>query len=205
MSNSEFSWKTAIDKMTAIHQNAVNKGFYDEELPLAHYMGMIYSEMGEAVNAHRSDERKEVDIEFILDRIEENEFKRLFEEKIKGSFREEMADLFIRSLDFVAYGSKKKGVEISHHHASLAERKVREIVKKTYPEGIETLTVPSQIDTTIAVSSAVRFEFGAVVAALAIAAMTKLIAEAHDFDLLKYVEAKMRYNETRPRKHGKKY
>lgn len=194
-----------MDKMTAIHQNAVNKGFYDENPSPAHCMGMIYSEMGEAINAHRSDKRMEVDIEFIVDRVDDEEFKELFEGKIKGSFREEIADLFIRSLDFVAYGSKKKGVEISHHHACLMERKLREEVKNFEKEAIENLTVPSQIDLMIAVTSFVRFNLGCVISALAIAVMTKLIAEAHGFDLLKYVEAKIRYNETRPRLHGKKY
>ena len=191
--------------MTAIHQNAVNKGFYDEEMPLTHYMGMIYSEMGEVINAHRSDKRKEVDIEFIVDRVDDEEFKQLFEEKIKGSFREEMADLFIRSLDFVEYGSKKKGVEISHHHAYLIERKLKEEADGFEQGAIENLTVPSQIDMMVAISSFARFSLGAVASALTIAVMTKIIAEAHDFDLLKYVEAKMRYNETRPRLHGKKY
>jgi NTP pyrophosphatase (non-canonical NTP hydrolase) len=84
----------------AIHQNNVDKGFYDgltaETVNIGERLALIHSEISEALEAHRKGRRANNDV--VLGESNE-EFKKSFEENYKDTFEDEIADATIRIFD----------------------------------------------------------------------------------------------------------
>lgn len=78
---------------------AVEHGFHEVEKPDAYYLGLVMSEMGEAINADRKG--LHADIKRYEAYISKGfPFKVCFEVYIKDSVEDELADVVIRLLDF---------------------------------------------------------------------------------------------------------
>lgn len=95
-----------------IFERNVEKGFYEKPKNIAEMLCLIHSEVSEALEADRKDKYASFEnITFINCWKEDADFIKNYFEKVKGTFEEEMADIFIRVLDLCAY----KGINIEQH------------------------------------------------------------------------------------------
>lgn len=81
------------------HKTAIAHGFYEVVRPDAYYLGLVMSEMGEAINA----DRKGWHANSFLFENDENEglsFAENYKKHIKDSVEDEIADIVIRLLDY---------------------------------------------------------------------------------------------------------
>jgi len=91
----------------AIHENAVNKGFWQTK-NIAEKMMLVVTELSESIEAHRRNEMKQVDLDLYnelkaLHNKNEYLFHLGFENKVKDGFCDEVADAIIRLLDICGY------------------------------------------------------------------------------------------------------
>ena len=97
-----------------IHQNAKDKGFFETERNLAEMLCLIHSEVSEALEADRESKYCEQDLKQILEIEDDIKFQQNFEESIKNTFEDELADVLIRVLDLAAY----KNIDLEAHITS---------------------------------------------------------------------------------------
>lgn len=120
------------DLAKAIHANNVEKGFYEKEKNIGEMLCLIHSEVSEALEADRKGRYCDIH-PIMLGGIANANYgytfhddkvaKEHYELYIKGTFEEEMADIFIRVLDMCAY----KGIDIvAHVSAKIRYNKSRE-------------------------------------------------------------------------------
>jgi len=110
-----------INKLaTEVHQNAKDKGFFDDEKNIGEMLCLIHSEVSEALEADRKDRYSQADsiklggladknygITYHDDKI----FQRAFSESVKDTFEDELADVMIRVMDLAAF----KGINLEKH------------------------------------------------------------------------------------------
>lgn len=96
-----------------VHQNAIDKGFFEDEKSIGEMLCLIHSEVSEALEADRKNDyvASNVDMKYIIDKSGSNDFKESYNYNIKHSFEEEMADIIIRVLDLCAF----KNIDIDAH------------------------------------------------------------------------------------------
>jgi NTP pyrophosphatase (non-canonical NTP hydrolase) len=116
-----------------IHQNNVDKGFWDEERNVGELLMLVVSELAEAMEAHRgrrgNNEKEGIESfkELIIsgNNWEDNadSLKLAYQDFIKGGFAEEIADAVIRLLDL----SAGLGIDLEWHiQQKVAYNKTRE-------------------------------------------------------------------------------
>lgn len=88
------------------YKTAVAHGFHEEEKPDAYWLGLVMSEMGEAINADRKGWL--ADAVLFNDDLSKMSFNDSFEAHIKDRVEDEIADVVIRLLDFAGM----KGYEL---------------------------------------------------------------------------------------------
>ena len=171
-----------------IHENSVNKGFWNTELSDEHCLCLVVSELMESVEADRK--QKYADIEKFKDRTinfdekkysvySENYFK-LF---IKDTVQDELADAYIRLLDLVS----AKNIELDF--------------KYKYPKFKGSFTENIFRIVTSLTNYKWNTEERVNYALMGIESLAKIM----DVDLIYHVELKIKYNELRPYLHGKQY
>ncbi len=98
-----------------IHQNAVEKGFYETPTEVGTRLMLVVSELSEALEADRKDRHADLaafDAEHqITPRTGVDAFTDKFENHIKDTFEDEISDAIIRLLDLCAY----KSIDIDRH------------------------------------------------------------------------------------------
>ena len=81
------------------YKTAVAHGFHEEERPDAFWLGLVMSEMGEAINADQKG--MHADLESFEERMANGcPFNDAFYLHVKDSLEDELADVVIRLLDF---------------------------------------------------------------------------------------------------------
>lgn len=206
MYQGEFNWSNLAIIGIEIHKNAVNKGFWDEELPPSHYQGMIVSELGEMINAHRAGLITKVNLDELINETDDEIFKKRFEEEIKNNYEDEGADVVIRALDALANNGESKMRTHLVDTLSQMDKNLRiELEEKGKMEEYKELSMPSRVYYIIRTAGYMDIKYGLVGSLCHIITEMRLIAETLNFDLMKHIQIKMRYNEMRPYKHGKNY
>jgi NTP pyrophosphatase (non-canonical NTP hydrolase) len=100
-----------------VHQNNVEKGFWEGDKNVGELLMLVVSELGEAIEAHRKGNIASFNM--LEDMQKEGytwedsnlSFKISFEEEIKDTFQDEIADAIIRLLDL----SAGLGIDIGWH------------------------------------------------------------------------------------------
>ena len=178
------------------YKTAVEHGFHEKEMSDAFWLGLVMSEAGEAINADRKGMHAN-DVRFSEDMELGHPFKESFEKHIKDSMEDEIADIVIRLLDFS--GLKGYTLLISGHSAlpstAIVDEFARNGLSGTLFALIGALSDSLDDDTTEATVGIVINIF--------IDCFKKITGR--DYDLLWFVEQKMRYNDLRPKLNGKKY
>lgn len=187
-----------------IHENAKAKGFWDAPRNTGEVFMLIVSELGEALEAHRKGKRANMKQHASVGHngtvTDEEWFKISFENCIKDTFEDEIADVVIRILDWCAFAE----IPLEYDKDSVNEFELGNI-------GEALMSVTGSVWGAYVSSEAYRL-YPTVDNAQDIshdvhAALDKLfgIANCIGFDLFRHIELKMQYNATRERLHGKKY
>ena len=194
--------KSLNDLKDRAYQCAVVHGWHEENLSDEHFLCLVISELMEAVEADRKGKHAKVAMfkEWqgnsvpLTEETRKRRFMEDFEAFIKGTVEEELADACIRLLDLAGL----RGISLSsvpfpfHHRKEYKEERS----KLTFTEWVYDVIRP------IARYNKDNYPIGY----LFIGVLQELFckAEIMGFDLLWFIEQKMKYNELRPYKHGDK-
>nr|DAV63586.1 MAG TPA: NTP-PPase-like protein [Caudoviricetes sp.] len=175
------------------YQTACDHGFHDEELSNEHCLCLVISELMEAVEADRkgrSGKKCKSRFEMDYNRYpalveEEKRFKCSFEKNVKDSLPDELADAVIRLLDLAGL----RNFNLNRFSP------VNVVLRgKTFTENIYAI-VKEIMDSKYSLEEQVNYVITQVFA----------LADILGVDLLWHINQKIRYNELRENKHGKKY
>lgn len=164
------------------HAIALEHGFYEETHADEHYLCLIVSELMEAVEADRKGHN--ADWEAFMKYEERISFEENFQRHIKDSVGDELADACIRIFDYAGYQNidleqdvEKSPITMVYDRFTVAAFGVTMIlVYEPSPENV-------------------------IHALEAIFA----IAEKMDIDIEQHIKLKMKYNDLRPYRNGKRY
>lgn len=198
-------YKNYIDKerfeklQKEVYDNAKKHGWHEKQLSQKHLLGMIMTEMCEAVEADRKGGRradlKKFEHEATLikewndvsDEYKNSMWKNAFETHIKDTVEDELADVVIRIFDMAGTLYEDNMVWENKRTWDFSFREDLNFVENAYFFVVSVLS--STVD---GISGSVSYIFD--------------WADHMKIDLWKHIELKMRYNEMRPYKHGgKKY
>lgn len=184
------------------YKTACEHGFHDTKLSDEHFLCLVISELMEAVEAHRKGRlgkncksRFEMDYNRYPALVEEEKrFKCSFEKNVKDSLPDELADACIRLLDLAGY----KGIVIEKFAEEIIYESTESCNGESFTESIYSIaTIPVRYEYEYDYS----FDKQLNSMLLGIIGLSNYMG----IDLLWHIEQKMKYNELRPRMHGKSY
>ncbi|TWP31904.1 hypothetical protein ETU08_00145 [Apibacter muscae] len=179
-------------KAKEIYQDNIEKGFHDKKYSIQHMAMLVITELSEAVEAFRKNKWSDVDY---YKQIAEknNEFdSTLFSMYIKDTVEDELADTYIRLLDLAGLKRLELTIDSNTSWKLVSEYEVR-MDEKSFIEKIIFIVsaVSSFNDRNISyyiINTLVWIE---------------IICEEMNIDLNFHVQEKLKFNKTRPFKHGK--
>ena len=182
------------------HSNAVKHGFWEKRLSNEHCLMLVITEIGELVEADRSNKRrakvdwfnKKMKTSIICRGLDPNISKErgyevAYNETIKGSIEEEFADIAIRLFDLAG----ALGIDFDKMNPC---RYYRAFDKFSFTENAFALCKGLSRDV---IGIEKRIQFGI--------EYVKKWAESLNVDLVWHIEQKMKYNESRPTRYDKEY
>lgn len=178
------------------HQRAVAKGFWDEPHSFGHYLMLAISELSEAVEADRIGKWAKLDHDTIdtLQRIEGAIYDQEFLRLVKDRVEDEIADAVIRLLDLLGWmiesGTPLVGLDnVRGEFGNTAPPKdLTDALLRVVCSSVLPLSFCSTLD---AVLDPIK--------------SLEQLCYHLGIDLMAHIELKLKYNATRPAKHGKKY
>lgn len=175
------------------HERMKAKGFHDRDVPLEEIFGLIISEMCEAMEAERKGRFVEKGVYDIVLSCEGG-FENVFKQTIKDTVSDELADVFIRCLDATGKYNKENNDIVLFKHCIEERVKILNKPPNTFAYYVYNLAYWVTNNEKICCNYFTT-----------IMEICAAIAVIHKIDLGRAIEAKIRYNETRGYKHGKKY
>lgn len=174
------------------YKNAIAHGWHDEEYSIEHWLCLVISELMEAVEADRIDKYASIDNynKYKNSLIYETDINRAFiisyDEYIKGSVEEELADACIRLFDLA--GLQECDLEI----VPIVQLCHDKYSDKSFTESVYNIIKYYITD---------NFFEGCVLDIL-----NEIFAFCRErkIDISWHIQEKMKYNELRPYKHGNK-
>lgn len=184
---------------------ACAKGFHEKELSVEHYLMLVLSEIGEAIEADRKDRRAQIvafQREIIAPQPKENIHRHwsfCFETFIKDTLEDELADVCIRLYDMCGALGVEPMVEYDTMDVDFKEI----FGEDTFCERMYYLSRLLCSTSGVVVDDGTDECLPQVVGQ----SLSFLFALAKNMgvDLMQHIEWKMRYNEERPYLNGKKY
>lgn len=187
---------------------ACDHGWHDVQLPDTHWVMMIITEIAEAVQADRKDKHADreqylflIDKYLSLDDIKKmtlQSFKQTaFEDLIKDSYEDELADICIRCYDLAGlrnFDFDSISEDGRDAYMGITQGQYEDFLNLPVPQFM--CYIIHLLDTTYTV------DFDMVSFALY---MIAEYAGKQNIPLLWYIKEKIKYNENRPYKHGCKY
>lgn len=171
-----------LELQKEVHEIATKHGWHEEKYTVGHWLGLIMSEVGEMVNA----DRKGLSAKYsTFDKLTKNSymtFESAFNIFIKDTLGDEMADVVIRLFD-MAHEVHGEKMVWNHTYIQLPW-------EKTFADKAFYYVKNILDDSVEAINASVMVMY--------------LWAEREGIDLDWHIKMKMRYNETRPYKHGNK-
>lgn len=165
------------------YQTALQHGFHDEEQSIEHCKCLIVSELMEAVEADRKGNNADMDA---FDKYEGRiSFEENFERHVKDTVADELADACIRIFDLAGY--KNIDLDFESRKTTIIDPKGT-FTEKIY-KTVHVLVGCEQLNRCLTLTLMHIF----------------LLAEEMSVDIERHIKLKMRYNQSRPRLHGKKY
>lgn len=175
------------------YATACKHGFHDEELSEQHLLMLVITEVSEMVEADRKGRSRSC-AEIFEDALRNVKFTEAFEVYMKDSVPDEMADVCIRLFDLLGVLNKEERIEFDLLKVIVTNQK--KVIGYDYMSFTERAFALCNILTSR--SSVER------VICRALAFVVKW-AQDKKIDLDWHIKMKMRYNELRENKHGKKY
>ena len=184
-----------------IHQNAKDKGFWDSPRNTGELFMLIISEASEALEAHRKVRKADLK-QFALPNngnvTDEQWFKISFENCIKDTTADEIADVVIRILDYCA----SQEIEIK---PALLSTTLISLDSENFGANLFQICGEIQRAGEYALTNDIWDSAKSKDNIHSALALIIQLCEREEIDLLKHIELKMRYNATRERMHGKAY
>lgn len=171
-----------------VYQNAVNHGWHEEEKSIEHWLCMVMSELMEAVEADRLGkyaDRNQFENYMNLKERSNDEFVYAFKYGIKDSVEDELADACIRLFDMAGV------YNADFNLLTPTEYETSRYSKLTFTESVYKM-----------IENLCLFQFNI------IGHLDEIFTfcRSRNIDIFWFIEQKMKYNESRPFKHGgKKY
>ena len=176
---------------------ACNHGFHDKELSNEHCLMLVITELSEAVEADRKGKHFDFlnnDFDHYCRMIDKNGFNKAFEECVKDTVSDELADAAIRLLDLAALRNIDLEMDIKYLD-NWINATAESCKNKTFTESIYNISsIPARANVLLFKDYLRSMLF-------AIFGLSKHL----DIALLWHIEQKMKYNELREKMHGKKY
>ena len=180
------------------YKTACEHGFHDKELSDEHFLCLIVGERMEAVEADRKGKR--ADRESFKSSYEHEAphddviFKYCFEKYIKDTISDELSEAVIRLLDLAGL----RGISLESASNDINSEYMDDIAcmysQLSFTEAIYSIFIKPIVDYKYLSTIVNEIIF-----------LIFAFAKHLDIDLLWHIEQKMRYNELRPKFHGKKY
>lgn len=174
------------------YHTACEHGFHDEWHSDEHWMMLVVSEIGEMMEADRKNRRaNRAGFEKCVGLTWDDRFK----DYVKDSLEDELADVCIRLFDFCGMHGVLP-LMTDHGIVDMSECFENLYGALSITEQCFGLT---EFAVEIPNSENLSRDIGVIVA------FCIEFARYHNIDLVWHIEQKMHYNESRPKKHGKKY
>lgn len=183
-----YNWDNIIPLALYAHKQAEAKGFWEEKHHEDHYLMLVVTELAEAVEADRKGIWAVLDPATLdrLERLDGAVFNQEFIRTTKDTVEDEIADACIRLLDLI--GSKA------------TEDEEKRVIDVQPPSEMDPLT-----KTLFRVCNSIHDSKPIGYRTVVPLCLLRAVAERYEFDLMAHIRLKLKYNETRPVLHGKKY
>lgn len=179
------------------HQRAVAKGFWNEPHSVGHYLMLAFGELHEAIEADRIGKWAKLDPDTIdtLQRIEGAPYAQMFLREVKDTMADEIADAVIRLLDLLGClldGRELQARQVNRVNSVYGEDGIPPMLTDALIPIVATMCeADADCDTTTGILYAIK--------------SLEHLCDHLGIDLMTHIDLKLKYNETRPALHGKKY
>lgn len=180
------------------HRRAVAKGFWDVPHTVGHYLMLAFGELSEAIEADRLGKWVKLTPEQIeeLRGLDGAAYAQAFIRIVKDTVGDEIADAVIRLLDLLGWMLKDRVLSETEVAADLG-------VSAFYISG--EMTLADALWPILQEACCLCDKYAHRYAILYSIKSLELLCERLGIDLMAHIDLKLKYNETRPALHGKKY